>query len=694
MPQSKRVRRDLEELQRQDAVASIATSEDDKDVLPYDCRVRLPRDSTCSSCWCIGLELQDFPLKAPKVSLLAPHPLHPLLQAHGPSLLNPHMACLQKDWSPRHTLWIVINAVIEWIIRQELPSCELVENHGDPLVQAVHHEKPTKDRHFVGITYFQNVSQHYCLQLHGLLNSVDVGNDWVPMGRGTVIFPDDDEQEQEKTCNETSSTATTKRRQQLILKPGERVGFGNAILRSNSCFIGERILLVETILEPTASQDKTPIALLFEEWLLSWDGTARRLKSTATTPVVDTIGAGRPQRGGVRATHWGITLRQIRELLEETGLLPSTTTINNNNGRQSPTSVAEDLSVYQFVESYIKPITANRGMGYALWINRASPLEVQVMCSHTWQEGILEFYHALRTTLDEDTPLFVCFLSIYQNSEGEFFDGVTIDQQLGNDPLRGPFAQVLHNFKNKPSLRLSRQDMRQVKRFDREYATESGYRSKPHMSCGYMVVVPTQYANIYSRMWCCLELFTAAKEGVPIFITKQAMGILDRDVSTRTARCGLPSDVMNRDEILIRAAIEGGVGYDFVDEFIAGFTAIHAKRGPPAPQSPIMLDDEEDTTIFLSSVGARVLASPSDMACNNDASFNRQVGAISVSSSMGNCIGLPVRDNRGEIEQEEEAEQDDEERGLEIPAILVTESADSTEHVEMAVALPIKGELG
>lgn len=365
---------------------------------------------------------------------------------------------------------------------------------------------------------------------------MDCGRDLLNFGRGTLVREDRPKREmaEEAISNE------------LILEPGEKIGFGCLVLRTNSCFIGERILLVETI--AVAEND----SIYYEEWLLSWDGSARRLGRQQHSPP-----EGLPQKGGIRATHWGITLQQIEELLQSSGFL----LFLDGDDRQRVTE--GDISVYEFVTHFVKPLTAGEGMGYALLVNEEQPLEVQVLVSHTWQEGILEFYHSLQTTVGYTTPLFVCFLSIYQNDDASA--GVTIAQQLGNDPTLGPFAEVLNNFKDKRELRVKGTDIKEVLKFDREYATKNGYRSKPLLSCGFMVVVPTRHCNLYTRMWCCLELFTAANEGVPIFISKLKTGILDRKVSSRKAKCGPPGTEMNSDEISIRAAIEKGVGYDFVD---------------------------------------------------------------------------------------------------------------------------------
>lgn len=125
--------------------------------------------------------------------------------------------------------------------------------------------------------------------------------------------------------------------------------------------------------------------------------------------------------------HWGMTMRQIRKLMDECKDDPDW---HQNN------------SVRDMVKHHILPRTAGTGLGYALKVNHESPLEVAVLVSHSWNENAEEFVETLERTVGADEILFVCAFAIYQNEDGA---GPTVSQQIGASMNCSPFGRVLEN---------------------------------------------------------------------------------------------------------------------------------------------------------------------------------------------------------------------------------------------------------
>eukprot|EP00434_Breviolum_minutum_P013573 symbB.v1.2.011963.t1/scaffold816.1/size160128/9 len=69
----------------------------------------------------------------------------------------------------------------------------------------------------------------------------------------------------------------------------------------------------------------------------------------------------------------------------------------------------------------------------------------------------------------------------------------------------------------------------------------------------------TNGQGLYSRLWCIWEIKVAADAGLPIIILPDRSSgehLLGKSIiSSRNARCGNPFYPMNKDEVLIRAAI-------------------------------------------------------------------------------------------------------------------------------------------
>merc|ERR1712216_970550 len=90
------------------------------------------------------------------------------------------------------------------------------------------------------------------------------------------------------------------------------------------------------------------------------------------------------------------------------------------------------------VKNAVKPCTAGKGVGYALWVNPKS-LQARAMVSHAWDEVYYEFLSALRDCREEGA-YWVCAMAIYQNDD---LPEMLVKKQLGPDPMYGPFATVL-----------------------------------------------------------------------------------------------------------------------------------------------------------------------------------------------------------------------------------------------------------
>lgn len=224
-------------------------------------------------------------------------------------------------------------------------------------------------------------------------------------------------------------------------------------------------------------------------------------------------GGPRPQRlpdkTWVTAKYWGIRKDQIAELFELCQMEPDW---------------YEENSVHDFVNTFVKPATAGTEMGYALMLNQEDPQQVTIMISHAWVENTRDFFQDVLQETWEMEVAFICFLSNFQGTSDQ------INAQLGNDILKSPFTEVINS-----------------------------------SACQRLLVVPNEALRengqgLYSRLWCIWEIKVAADAGLPIIIVpeKQSEEYLlgTSTISSKNARCGNPELPMNKDERLIRAAID------------------------------------------------------------------------------------------------------------------------------------------
>eukprot|EP00747_Dinoflagellata_sp_TGD_P154355 gnl/TRDRNA2_/TRDRNA2_177494_c1_seq5.p1 gnl/TRDRNA2_/TRDRNA2_177494_c1~~gnl/TRDRNA2_/TRDRNA2_177494_c1_seq5.p1 ORF type:complete len:364 (-),score=53.54 gnl/TRDRNA2_/TRDRNA2_177494_c1_seq5:149-1240(-) len=223
---------------------------------------------------------------------------------------------------------------------------------------------------------------------------------------------------------------------------------------------------------------------------------------------------------------WGISLSQLQDITKHKDF-------------------KSDMTMRQVTDAIIIPKTKKTGLGYALTVNREEPLRALVMVSHAWDESYLHFLDALQTGNSEG-PFWVCATANYQPEDTP---GMMVADQLGKDPNTGPFATVL-------------------------------------LQASLMFAVNTPWCDIYTRMWCILEMYHARQNDVPVqvlYVSPKAemyggagacaFSSSEREMLTNPfegdnnhcaqlwydcskARCGNPKAPMNEDEKLIRKTIE------------------------------------------------------------------------------------------------------------------------------------------
>eukprot|EP00928_Gymnodinium_smaydae_P082803 TRINITY_DN66092_c0_g1_i1.p1 TRINITY_DN66092_c0_g1~~TRINITY_DN66092_c0_g1_i1.p1 ORF type:complete len:543 (+),score=12.69 TRINITY_DN66092_c0_g1_i1:114-1742(+) len=281
-------------------------------------------------------------------------------------------------------------------------------------------------------------------------------------------------------------------------------------------------------------------------------------------------------------THWGITHGQVRELLERL--------------RRDPCWKSEN-TLYTLVDEFIVPWTKRSGMGYALLVNKYSPKEVNVMISHAFAEHAEEFLETVLRATQENDVMYICALSNYQAEDGM---GPSISQQLGEDPANSPFHRVLEHIALRGSQAGWRWQLRPILIrlpallflaalcflwlslaesvwTSKGWLSENGWyisiglgimsvlaqrwvRSWPPRCHGRMIVVPNRQVDIYTRLWCVYEMFTAESLGIYIEVAP-TMAVAGK-ISSRLATCS-----MECDRIRIRADIEP-FGFDRIDNAV------------------------------------------------------------------------------------------------------------------------------
>jgi len=136
-------------------------------------------------------------------------------------------------------------------------------------------------------------------------------------------------------------------------------------------------------------------------------------------------------RRAVWPHQWGVTIAQVRDLLEAA-----------KSSDELPWNRMNTMST--LVQDYIIPVTKGKGVGYALLANAEDPQEVNVMISHAWQENAEEFVEHLERTVAADDVMFICALALYQCGDEH---GPSILEQLGCNASESPFRKVLEHIK-------------------------------------------------------------------------------------------------------------------------------------------------------------------------------------------------------------------------------------------------------
>lgn len=251
-----------------------------------------------------------------------------------------------------------------------------------------------------------------------------------------------------------------------------------------------------------------------------WNGMKPEEPLETTTKRVQVVnfdtdfGFSGAKQNGLGPHFWGITYEQISELSRD----------EKYDG---------SMTMYEVVEKVVKPLTKGKGIGYALLKNPGGR-RATVMVSHAWGECFTQFQSALSGYAKEhrDAAFWICGFAIYQNED---LPDITIVKQLGAEPSTGPFATVLKQ-----------------------------------ADC--MIAVFTDTCDIYTRMWCVFEMFTAVEMGVPVqLLSFHALTLQSSDsVNSKVARCGNPTLPQNGDERMIRDEIETKPGsYATIDKVVS-----------------------------------------------------------------------------------------------------------------------------
>ncbi|CAJ1390987.1 unnamed protein product [Effrenium voratum] len=152
-----------------------------------------------------------------------------------------------------------------------------------------------------------------------------------------------------------------------------------------------------------------------------------------------------------------VTLQQLRDLAEE----------------MRSAAPQETVNMYQVNDQVVKPACKKHQKPYARILNLEG-LQVQCFVTHAWKEELFKFIWSIEhcfTHTPEKPNFWICIFAILQSdSQKELSD------QLGGDPARAPFTEALR-------------------------------RSNRYL------VVRNDAVDVFTRIWCCWELYCAAQDG-------------------------------------------------------------------------------------------------------------------------------------------------------------------------------------
>lgn len=238
-------------------------------------------------------------------------------------------------------------------------------------------------------------------------------------------------------------------------------------------------------------------------------------------PLPASSSHARPKPGaaqmGLGPHLWGITLEQLLGLRHDVA--------EHYDSKQEDASCK---SMRDVVDDVIKPRTRGRGIGYALLLNSERPIQAKYMVSHSWDEGFLDFVDALRVGDAEiaGEGLWICAVALFQKEDDDCGPGPTVHEQLGDDVLEGPFVVVV----------------RQASR---------------------LLVVQTDRSQVYTRLWCVLELYQAMELDVGVTLLGAWTVESTRTLDPERAVCHCPEDARR-----IRRAIEETCGWERLAQVI------------------------------------------------------------------------------------------------------------------------------
>merc|ERR1719401_200425 len=104
-------------------------------------------------------------------------------------------------------------------------------------------------------------------------------------------------------------------------------------------------------------------------------------------------------------------------------------------------------------------------------VNNSEPVRAKHFVTHAWAEPMREFTASIRSALEpmqrEEQTLWICMFAVFQTQDPSVIAG-----QLGRNPWQAPFTRALN-------------------------------------SADRFLVVRNSEVNIYTRVWCCWELYCA-----------------------------------------------------------------------------------------------------------------------------------------------------------------------------------------
>lgn len=188
---------------------------------------------------------------------------------------------------------------------------------------------------------------------------------------------------------------------------------------------------------------------------------------------------------------WGITVRQIYDFYVEC-----------NGGPLTNSSLDDTTNMYEIVQKYVKPKTAGSGQSLAVFLNSEAPKAANKFLSHAWAESFSYLVWMLCINcfpegerpglaggdseqsyrrhcsqvgfgeaggLQPDDVIWFCCFAVDQNAD--------IQGELGSSPLESPFAKAL-------------------------------------VKCDEVLILFNQNVNLYTRIWCVLEIYLTLKNRV------------------------------------------------------------------------------------------------------------------------------------------------------------------------------------